>query len=318
MPFVDSMRDVRVVAPAKVNLALEILRRREDGYHDLDTVMTTLDLADAVTIRPWTGLEVRYSGRYAAGLDPAAPTDLPTRAARALATTAGREPDALIEVTKRIPHPTGLGGGASDAAAVIRALDALWGLDWPAERLAEVGATVGSDVPFFIYGGVARCTGRGEVVEPLRDLRPLRLLILVPPVPAAEGKTARRFGALTPGDFTHGERSQRLAHRLARGAPPPTADLVNAFEGVIERTDAELLAHYGRYHAIGAPKLHLCGAGPAVYMFVTDRAKVSELKRDFSQAGATVLDTRTLPRAEALRIERLDGSTAAGDGGSKD
>ena len=94
------------------------------------------------------------------------------------------------------------------------------------------------------------------------------------------------------------------------GAPPPTADLVNAFEGVVERTDAELLAHFGRYHAIGAPKLHLCGAGPAVYMFVTDRAKVSELKRDFAQAGADVLDAHTLPRAAALHIEALDG----GDG----
>jgi len=295
----------RLIAPAKINLALEILGRRDDGYHDLDTVMTTLDLADTVSVRGWTGLEVRYGGPYARGLDPASATDLPTRAARALANEAERDANVLIEVTKRIPHPAGLGGGASDAAAVLRGLDALWGLGWPAERLAEVGASVGSDVPFFAYGGAARCTGRGEIVEPLRDLKPLRLLILVPPVPAAEGKTARRFGALTRHDFTHGDRSQRLAHRLARGAPPPTVDLVNAFEAVVERTDAELLAHYGRYHAIGAPKLHLCGAGPAVYMFVTDRAKVSELKRDFSQAGADVFDAHTLPRSAALRIEAL-------------
>ena len=303
----DPVAGFRLLAPAKINLALEVLRRRGDGYHEIDTVMTTLDLADDVTVHRWTGLEVRYGGPEARGLDPAAANDLPSRAARALAGAASREPDALIEVTKRIPHPAGLGGGASDAGAVLRGLNELWDLGWPAERLAEVGATVGSDVPFFVHGGVARCTGRGEIVQPLRDLRPLRLLVLVPPIPGGDGKTARRFAALVPRDFSDGDRSQRLAHRLARGAPPPTADLVNAFETVVERTDAELLAHYGRYHAIGAPKLHLCGAGPAVYMFVTDRAKVSELKRDFAQAGADVLDAQTLPRAAALRIEALDG-----------
>jgi 4-diphosphocytidyl-2-C-methyl-D-erythritol kinase len=216
-----------------------------------------------------------------------------------------RAPDLAISVEKRIPSPTGLGGGSSDAAAVLRALAALWGLHWPPARLAEVAATLGSDVPFFLTGGVAHCTGRGERVEALPDLRPLRLLVLVPPLPPAANKTARRYGALHAHDLTDGARARRLAHRLARHAPPPTVDLVNAFESVIERSDPELVAHYAEYAAAagGTPRFHLSGSGPAVYLFVYEDAKLSDLRRDFERAGALVFDARTLGRAAAVSVE---------------
>lgn len=292
------MSALRLRAPAKINLALEVTGRRPDGYHDIDTVMTTIDLADDVRLSPAPALEVALAGPEAKGIDPT--DDLSGRAARALAAAAGRDPAVRIEVAKRIPSPAGLGGGSSDAAAVLRGLNVLWSLDWPLARLSEVAATVGADVPFFLHGGAARCTGRGEVVEPLRDLRPLRLLILVPSVGAVADKTARRYAALTPHDFTDGHRSWRLSQRLARGAPPPTNDLVNVFEAVVERTDAELLAHYASYRAAGAPQLHLCGAGPAVYVFVREGARVADLRRGFEALGARVFEARTLPRAQAL------------------
>ena len=303
---VPSPEGVRLIAPAKINLALEVLHRRPDGYHEIDTVMTTLDLADRVAIRArpaGAGLEVALTGAYAAGIDPA--DDLAGRAARLLAEETGRAPDLHIAIEKRVPSPAGLGGGSSDAAAVLRGLNALWGLDLAPERLAEIGARIGSDVPFFLVGGTARCTGRGDRVETLRDMRPLRMLILVPPVPAGEAKTAQRYGALAPHDFSHGHVAQRLAHRLARNAPPPTNDLVNVFERVIERTQPELVAHYAAYAAAGAPRLHLCGAGPAVFLLVTEGAKVAELRRDFGATGATVIEARTLPRPAALRVERV-------------
>ena len=94
-------------------------------------------------------------------------------------------------------------------------------------------------------------------------------------------------------------------YRIARNAPPPTNDLVNTFERVIERTQPELVAHYAAYSAAGAPRLHLCGAGPAVFLLVTEGAKIAELQRDFGVTGATVIEAHTLPRAASLRIERL-------------
>ena len=297
---------LRLLAPAKLNLVLEILGRRADGYHDLDTVMTTIDLADAVRLRPASGLEVRLRGRFADAVASGGDgeRELAAEAARALAAAAGREPDVAIEVVKAIPVAAGLGGGSSDAAAVLRGLDRLWGLGWSIERLSEVAAAIGSDVPFFLHGGTARCRGRGERVEPLRDLRPLRLLVLLPPVPPRADKTARRFAAVHAHDLSDGGRSKRMAHRVARDAPPPASDLWNAFEAVVERTESELLAHYGAYaRVVGGAPLHLTGAGPAVFLLAHERAKVAELRRDLAAAGAEVFATRTLPRAAALAIE---------------
>ena len=297
-------RDGTVVAcaPAKINLALEVLRPRPDGYHELDTVITTLDLADTVRISAHAGLEVHINGPEAAGIDAA--DDLAGRAARALAAAAGREPDVRIDVTKRVPVAAGLGGGSSDAAAVLRALNALWGLGWSVERLCEMGASLGSDVPSFVVGGVTHCTGRGEHVTPLKDLRTLRMLVLIPPVPRNHGKTARLFAALQPGDMTDGHRTQRLAARIARNAPPPTADLHNTFEGVIERTNAELVAHYSMFRSAGAPPLHLSGTGPAAYAFVNEGIRISTLRKELEAVGAVVYEARTLGRADALDLTR--------------
>ena len=295
-------RRVSLVAPAKLNLVLEVIGRRGDGYHDLDTVMTTIDLADRVQLRPADALGVRIRGRDAAAIG--AEGELAAAAARALAAAAGREPAVAIEVEKRIPAAAGLGGGSSDAAAVLRGLDRLWGLGWPPDRLAEAAAAVGSDVPFFLHGGTARCRGRGERVTPLRDLRPLRLLVLLPPAPPAPGKTARRFAALRPRDLSDGARSARMAHRIGRGAPPPVGDLHNAFEEVIERTESELLASYAACAAtLGGLRLHLTGSGPAVFLLIHERAKAAELRRDAEGAGFEALPARTLPRAEALALD---------------
>lgn len=307
---------LRLLAPAKINLSLEVVRRRRDGYHDIDTVITAIDLADRITLTPGADgepIEVSLSGDFARGIDPA--DDLSGRAARALAKAAGVAAGVRIAVEKRIPSPGGLGGGSSDAGAVLRGLNALWGLDWPVERLAAVGASIGSDVPFFVHGGTARCTGRGERVQPLRDLTPLRVMVMLPPVPSRPDKTARRFAALQARDFSDGRRSERLAHRIDRGAPPPARDLGNAFEAVVERGASELLAHYSMYEAAASPRyggasfnarIHLCGAGPAIYMFIHQNAKAAELRRDFEAAGAEVFEARTLSRKASTAIERLE------------
>lgn len=297
-------RAVETLAPAKLNLVLEVMGRREDGYHELDTVMTTIDLADTVRVSDAPELEVVLSGPGVEQIP--VDNELASGAARALADAAGREPQARIEITKRLPVSAGLGGGSSDAAAVLRALNRLWDLDWPVERLEPLAAALGSDVPFFLHGGVARCTGRGERVEPLRDMKPLQLLVLQPSAPQRPGKTARRFGALRASDFSDGKHARRAAHRLARGAPAPVGDLVNTFEAVIERTDSELVAEYAAFHVAlrggVTPRLHLTGAGPCVFLLVGERARVTELRRELEGAGARVYAARTLPRAQAIAL----------------
>jgi 4-diphosphocytidyl-2-C-methyl-D-erythritol kinase len=300
----DGEGGLRLTAPAKINLTLEVLGKRDDGFHNLDTVMTTISLADEVRLRPADALSVQFSGRRARDISENG--ELCAAAVHAMAQASGRAPDVAIEVAKRIPVAAGLAGGSSDAAAVLRGLNQLWDLDWSIEELTDVAARLGSDVPFFLHGGTARCTGRGEVVHPVKDIAPLRLLLLVPPVPPMPNKTARRFGALAHGDFSDGTRSRKLAARLDRGAPPPVRDLVNVFEAVVERSDPELLAHYVRYRAGRGPALHLCGAGPTLYLFVTKNAKIAALRRDYKATGADVIEASTLSQGDALAITPED------------
>ncbi|MBM4435359.1 MAG: 4-(cytidine 5'-diphospho)-2-C-methyl-D-erythritol kinase, partial [Chloroflexi bacterium] len=156
------MKAIHSAAPAKVNLTLDVLGRRADGYHDLASVMATIDLADDVRVAAATGLDVRIRPPVGA----ARGDDLASRAVRALAAACAREPNVHVSIRKRIPVAAGLGGGSSDAAAVLRAVARMWGED--GVDLVRLAAEVGSDVPFFAAGHpVARIAGRGESVDPL-------------------------------------------------------------------------------------------------------------------------------------------------------
>jgi 4-diphosphocytidyl-2-C-methyl-D-erythritol kinase len=152
-------------APAKLNLFLHITGRRPDGYHDLQTVFQLIDLCDDL------GITVREDGRIerTAGPQDVAPdTDLAVLAAKALKDATGTPLGASIRITKRIPMGGGLGGGSSDAATTLVALNHLWGTGQSAEKLAEIGLTLGSDVPVFVYGSSAWAEGRGEKLAPVQ------------------------------------------------------------------------------------------------------------------------------------------------------
>ncbi len=160
---------MRYLAPAKLNLFLHITGRRADGYHDLETVFQLIDLHDVLTI------DSRIDGQIVREPPPTDPVltglsdeeDLTVRAARLLQQVSGTRLGASIHVEKHIPAGGGLGGGSSDAACVLRALNAQWGLHWPLERLAELGLSLGSDVPVFVHGRNAFASGRGEQLWPV-------------------------------------------------------------------------------------------------------------------------------------------------------
>ena len=142
--------------------------RRPDGFHEVATALLAVTLADRLAFAPRArGFALVVDGPEARGV-PADGTNLVVRAARALADALGERRGAAIGLTKRIPHGAGLGGGSSDAAATLRGLLALWGRTMPRGELAALAATLGSDVPFFLGGGFAMATGRGEIVRPLR------------------------------------------------------------------------------------------------------------------------------------------------------
>ncbi len=170
---------VRLLAPAKLNLCLTIGARRSDGYHDLETLFERIDLADELTFDVRDGsLEVICEHAELDG----GPDNLVTKAARLLQSSAGAKQGAAIHLTKWVPVASGLGGGSSDAATTLIGLNRLWQLGLSTERLCDLGAELGSDVPFFLYQtGFAIGRGRGERCEPLREPLPtLRHVLVVP------------------------------------------------------------------------------------------------------------------------------------------
>jgi 4-diphosphocytidyl-2-C-methyl-D-erythritol kinase len=149
-------------APAKVNLALHVRRRRGDGYHDLETLFAFTAFGDTLRVRSGAGLSLDVGGPFAAAVG--AGDNLVVRAARALAVAAGCPADAALTLGKHIPVAAGLGGGSADAAAALRLLNRFWGLDWPLARLADLAAPLGADVPACVFSRTLAGTGRGDAL----------------------------------------------------------------------------------------------------------------------------------------------------------
>jgi 4-diphosphocytidyl-2-C-methyl-D-erythritol kinase len=183
-------------APAKLNLFLEITGRRVDGFHELETLIVPIRLADTLSLRatnPAAGCgpgKITLNVRNLLPLRPprqsfVLPTDDNNLVVRALTLLQQRSKccfGAGVDLVKRIPVAAGLGGGSSDAAAALRLANRAWQLNWPNERLAELAAELGSDVPFFLSAGAAVCRGRGEQVEPLRGMPPLHFVVVKPEI----------------------------------------------------------------------------------------------------------------------------------------
>lgn len=180
-----------VQAPAKVNLFFEVLGKREDGYHDIETLVTPITLCDTLFFRESSAPGIDFTCRGVAArtaasrlgddVVPQGPENLVVRAIDLLGRRAGVECGATVRLEKRIPSAAGLGGGSSDAAAALVAANAGWRLGWSNRRLAELGAELGSDVPLFFAEGAAICRGRGELVDPLGGFGNLHLVVVRPP-----------------------------------------------------------------------------------------------------------------------------------------
>lgn len=184
-------------APCKVNASLRVLGKREDGFHEVDTVMVPLELCDELEFSPAPCLGMSCNA-------PGVPVDesnLVMKAGRLMERELGRPMPWHVHLVKNVPHGAGLGGGSSDAACVLEALNSLEGGGLPPERLAELAGEIGSDVGFFIYGTACRCTGRGEKVAPLPDWREWApLLVLLKP----------SFGVSTPDAYRRWAGSREL------------------------------------------------------------------------------------------------------------
>lgn len=270
-----SEREITVLAPAKVNLALRVFDRRPDGYHNLWSLMHTVGLEDELRFRLRPGAsEVRLRCD-----DPALPTDgrnLVLRAAGMVLDRAGRSPDREIgldiHLTKRIPVSAGLGGGSSDAAATILALNHLLGLGWSVREMVEVGQALGSDVPFFFFAPSARVRGRGEDVSALAVTGQRWAVLVHPGFPIETrwayhrlAETRREVRALSAGLV-------RLAGKASLSWEEIVPLMENDFEQALAPTHGVLLEIKMELIRAGAETALLSGSGATVFGIFRDEA----------------------------------------------
>jgi 4-diphosphocytidyl-2-C-methyl-D-erythritol kinase len=253
---------IRERAFAKVNLTLEILGKRRDGYHNLASVMQTVDLFDSMTISESDDVIVECDDT---AIRPE--SNLATKAAKVLQRSTGTSRGARISIKKNIPVSAGLGGGSADAAATLRGLNQLWKLGLSLGELTELAAEVGSDVPFLIRGGTALVQGRGEDVTPIAAAKIPKILILTPEVDLENptAKTASVFAHVTESMFTRGNLSHKLAARIGSGGDCPPEFFFNQFGTIADELFRGWDEHSNQLMSLGARDVVLCGAGPSMF-----------------------------------------------------
>ncbi len=269
-----------IMAPAKLNLTLEVLGKRPDGFHDIRTVIQTISLCDELRFRLSHNVEVK-SNLAEWNVE----WSLVAKAAGLLRRATGCSQGAIIEVTKRIPLVSGLGGDSSDAAAVLRGLNQLWGLGLSLEELVKLADKLGSDVPFFIYGGTALVEGRGEKVTPLSPLPLMWAVLVVPSVPKLQGKTGQLYASLEPSHYTDGQITERLVEALRGGKEFTPAYLFNTFENVAFTLFSGLDEYRECILEDGADNVHLAGSGPTLFSLAKGRAQAEELYSRLKKQG---------------------------------
>ena len=253
---------MEVLAYAKLNLTLEVLGRRDDGYHEIRSILQTIDLADRLEISLAHDLRVECDQPSLNG-----DANLVWQAAVSLAHQVNMEPQAHINIQKRVPVGMGLGGGSSDAAAALLALNRLWDLKLDHEELAQLAADLGSDVSFFLLGGTALAQGRGEQVAPLPPLPSLPVTLICPDI-SVPNKTASMYSYLTSARYSDGGVTRRMVEILV-GGQFVGQSVPGLIHNVFEEVAPQVFMDFGwlqqQVGALAPDRFHLSGAGPALF-----------------------------------------------------
>jgi 4-diphosphocytidyl-2-C-methyl-D-erythritol kinase len=282
-----------ISAFAKINLYLRVVGRRQDGYHEIETIFQLIRLADTLSF------DLASAGETIVECDdPALPADernLVRRAAAALRDTTGASAGARIRLAKRIPMGAGLGGGSSDAAATLAGLRRLWGLAVDDGTLHALAAGLGSDVPFFLHGGTVLATGRGEVLTPLPDAPPLSLVLVSPPFGVS---TPWAYGAWRTG--AAGPSAAACCDALARGDLDALAGtLRNDLEPGVVAAHPEVETIRQRLLSAGAVAARMTGSGSTLFALARDPNHARRIAAAVNDLPGTVCVTESVPSFEA-------------------
>jgi 4-diphosphocytidyl-2-C-methyl-D-erythritol kinase len=273
---------IEVPAPAKVNLVLEVLNKRNDGYHEVRSLMQAINFCDLLRIE--TAYELSFECNIS---NLQTPDNLVMKAAELLRTTYRCKRGAKMQLEKKIPPGAGLGGGSSDAAIALLALNRLWNLHVKLPDLLRLGAQLGSDVPFFLHRGMALVKGRGEQVIPLPSVPIPWFVVLLPALPEMPGKTKNLYARLKEQHFTHGQYTSDIMQSWSIDYRIDPGKLFNVFDTVAFDVFPELEDYWLKFKEAGADNIHLAGSGPSLFAPFDDQIQAGDVNRRLAGRGLT-------------------------------
>ncbi|WP_025702089.1 4-(cytidine 5'-diphospho)-2-C-methyl-D-erythritol kinase [Paenibacillus forsythiae] len=260
-------------APAKINLMLDVLHKRPDGFHEVEMIMTMVDLADRLELSELRRDTIIISSQ--AGYIPLDEKNLAFQAARLLKDRYGVERGVHIHLDKKIPVAAGLAGGSSDAAAALRGLNRLWRLSLSSEELQELGAQLGSDVPFCVTGGTALATGRGEKLTPIANMPQCWVVLAKPPINVS---TAEVYGKLRANRIAVHPSARLMREAVEAGDFQAVCSrLGNVLEEVTLKLHPEVQQLKEAMIRLGADGVLMSGSGPTVFALVSKQSKVARI-----------------------------------------
>lgn len=278
---------LRLLARAKVNWTLDILGVRGDGYHRMDMLMESVELADELTLEAADTLTLVMDG----GPDVPAEDNLVCKAARALAVRTGYTGGAAMRLIKRTPSGAGMGGGSADAAAALVGLNRLWQTGLDTETLCELGLTVGADVPFLIGGGLARVGGIGEALALLPPAPTVELVVVQPCQPLSTREVFAAYDALP--HPSHPDTARAQAALLARDYGALGACVGNVLQQAAERARPQIAEAQAALYALGAQYAVMTGSGSAVFGAFASAAEAEAAWRRLRKRWRRCWHTRT-------------------------
>lgn len=260
-------------APAKINLMLDVLHKRPDGFHEVEMVMTMIDLADRLEMSEQKRDTIIITSQ--AGYIPLDEKNLAFQAARLIKERYDVKKGVHIHLDKNIPVAAGLAGGSSDAAATLRGLNRLWELNIPQQELLALGAELGSDVPFCVTGGTALATGRGEVLTPIPNPPQCWVIVAKPPINVS---TAEVYGRLRSEQIQRHPSAERMVEALTQGDfQQMCQSLGNVLEEVTLKMHPEVQQLKEGMLKLGADGALMSGSGPTVFGLVSKESKVARI-----------------------------------------
>lgn len=295
------MDKIKATVYAKVNLGLEVIGKRNDGYHNLMTIFQNINLYDNLTFCNAPSLELTCNYPELAN-----DKNLVMRAAKLIRRESGADKGAHIHIEKKIPISGGLGGGSADAAAALISLNKIWDTRLDDNKLKEIALKIGADVPFFLKGGTAFATGKGEILENMQTPK-LGIVVIFPNQSIGvsfctlENKTEKVYSLLTHDDLSDGKRINEFKKKLLQGVLDLNL-LTNSFERVSKNIFQGMNKIFDIVKEHGGFPL-LCGAGPTVISIHKDMAAAKLISKRISKEGFYCKSVSTIP-APAIRIEK--------------